>query len=163
MTGEKQGDPIAAAVAGLARHRGRAGLAAALAPLEDLAALTGSQCVDVLKARYRQGNHERAQLFAVIAEVMHRGQADTSMFEEYPGEFAADEVRAALVMTRRAADALCDLAEGVARRLPAVQAGLRRRGDRPAAGAGVPRLDLWSVRRAHVGDRGCIAAQGATS
>ncbi len=74
----------------------------------------------MLKARYRQNNHDRAQLFAVIAEVMHRGQAESNALEEYPGEFASDEVRAALVLTRRAADSLCDLAEGVVREMPTV-------------------------------------------
>ena len=117
MPGETPTDPIADAVVGLVDLP--AGLAAALACL-DLKVLTGSQVVDVLKARYRQNNHDRAQLFAVIAEVLHRGQADTSVLEEYPGEFASDEVRAALVLTRRAADSLCDLAETVVRGLPAV-------------------------------------------
>ncbi len=119
MPGETPTDPIADAVAGLALISSGPGLAAALACL-DLKVLTGSQVVDVLKARYRQNNHDRAQLFAVIAEVLHRGQAETSVLEEYPGEFASDEVRAALVLTRRAADSLCDLAEGVVQRLPSV-------------------------------------------
>ena len=119
MPGETLTDPIADAVAGLASIPTGPSLAAALAGL-DLKALTGSQVVDVLKARYRQNNHDRAQLFAVIAEVLHRGQAESNVFEEYPGEFASDEVRAALVLTRRAADSLCDLAESVVRELPAV-------------------------------------------
>ncbi len=119
MPGETPTDPIADAVAGLAHIPAGPGLAAGLACL-DLRALTGSQVVDVLKARYRQNNHDRAQLFAVIAEVLHRGQAETSVLEEYPGEFASDEVRAALVLTRRAADSLCDLAESVVRELPTV-------------------------------------------
>ena len=119
MPGETLTDPIADAVAGLASIPVGPTLAAALASL-DLRALTGSQVVDVLKARYRQNNHDRAQLFAVIAEVMHRGQAESNALEEYPGEFASDEVRAALVLTRRAADSLCDLAEGVVREQPTV-------------------------------------------
>ncbi len=119
VPGETQSDPIADAVAGLVHVPSGPSLAAALACL-DLKVLTGSQVVDVLKARYRQNSHDRAQLFAVIAEVMHRGQAESTVFEEYPGEFAADEVRAALVLTRRAADSLCDLAESVVRSLPTV-------------------------------------------
>ena len=119
MPGETPSDPIADAVTGLVHIPSGPSLAAALACL-DLRVLTGSQVVDVLKARYRQNNHDRAQLFAVIAEVMHRGQAASTAFEEYPGEFASDEVRAALVLTRRAADSLCDLAESVVRRLPTV-------------------------------------------
>ena len=134
-------------------------LDAALASL-DLKALTGSQVVDVLKARYRQNNHDRAQLFAVIAEVMHRGQAESNALEEYPGEFASDEVRAALVLTRRAADSLCDLAEGVVREQPTVYQAFAELGDRPAPGAGIPRLDLRPVRPAHRGHHRCAAAPG---
>ncbi len=119
MPGETPTDSVADAVAGLVDLPAGPSLAAALACL-DLKVLTGSQVVDVLKARYRQNNHDRAQLFAVIAEVLHRGQAETSVLEEYPGEFASDEVRAALVLTRRAADSLCDLAETVVRGLPSV-------------------------------------------
>ena len=71
MPGETQSDPIADAVAGLATSRsGR--LCPRRWPCWISKALTGSQVVDVLKARYRQNNHERAQLLAVTAEVMHR-------------------------------------------------------------------------------------------
>ena len=35
----------------------------------DLARLSGFDCVEVLKARYRQVNHERAQLMAAMVEV----------------------------------------------------------------------------------------------
>src|SRR5258705_1113000 len=116
-------DPIAQAVAALEHTPAGLVLAAALASL-DLSSLTGSQCVDVLKARYRQGNQERGQLFAIITEVMHRQDPDSTVFEQWPGEFAADEVRAALLFTRRAADDLCDFAEDLVRRLPPVQAAL---------------------------------------
>ncbi len=101
----------------------RSGLAltAALAPL-DLKALTGSQVVDVLKARYRQNNHERAQLLAVADEVMLRSEAEWEVpGDRWPGELGADEVRAALVFSRSAAEKLCMFAEDVVRRLPEVQ------------------------------------------
>jgi Domain of unknown function (DUF222) len=140
VPGETQSDPIADAVAGLADISVGPGLAAALAPLEDLKTLTGSQCLDLLKALYRQNNHDRAQLFAVITEVMRRTEAQTVVPEDvWPVEFAADEVRAALVMTRTAAEGLCALAEDVLRRLPAVQ---------QAFAAGVidqPRVRVFSV------------------
>jgi hypothetical protein len=97
------------------------GLAAALASL-DLPSLTGSQCIDVVQACFRQDNHQRAALLAILAEVIHCGEADTTVAQQYPGEFAADEVRAALMLTRRAAENLCQLAADVLRRLPAVQA-----------------------------------------
>ena len=122
MPGETPCDPIADAVSALEHTPVGPGLAAALAPL-DLTTLTGSQVVDVLKARYRQANHERAQLFAVITEAMRRTQAETVVPDHiWPVEFAADEIRAALVLTRTAAEGLCSLAEDVARRLPTVQA-----------------------------------------
>ncbi len=123
MPGETPSDPIADAVAGLADVPVGPALSAALALL-DLTALTGSQVVDVLKARYRQNSHERAQLLAVTAEVMHRNTADTAQSipgDVWPGEFAADEVRAALVFSRNAAEKLCMFAEDVVRRLPDVQ------------------------------------------
>jgi len=107
VPGETRCDPIADAVAGLAHIPAGPGLAAALASV-DLKGLTGSQCVDVVKARYRQASHERGQLFAVIAEVMHRDEADSPVFAQWPGEFAADEVRAALVLTRRSAEPMTD-------------------------------------------------------
>src|SRR5258706_6658245 len=116
-------DPIAQAVAALEHTPAGLGLAAALASL-DLSSLTGPQCVDVLRARSRQGNQERGELFAIISEVMHRCGPDSTVFEQWPGEFAADEVRAALLFTRRAADGLCGFAEDVVRRLPAVQAAM---------------------------------------
>src|SRR5258705_2384624 len=116
-------DPIAATVAALEHTPVGLALAAALASL-DLSSLTGSQCIDVLRARYRQANHERGQLFAIITEVMHRQDPDTTVVEQWPGEFASDEVRAALLLTRRAADDLCDFAEDMVRRLPAVQGAL---------------------------------------
>ena len=43
-------------------------LSAALVGL-DLARLSGFDCVEVLKARYRQFNHDRAQVMAAMVEV----------------------------------------------------------------------------------------------
>ena len=73
----------------------------------DLARLGGFDCVEVLKAQYRQLNHDRARLMATMVEV---GLADIGPDDEprrlsAPTEFSADEIRAALVLTRRAADA----------------------------------------------------------
>ncbi len=75
VPGETLSDPIAETVAALGDTPAGPELAAALASL-DLTTLTGSQCVDVLKARYRQSNHERAQLLTVVAEVIRRTEAD---------------------------------------------------------------------------------------
>jgi hypothetical protein len=67
--------------------------------------LSGYDCVEVLKARYRQLNHERAQLTAAMVEVglCGIGPDDELPRRAIPDEFSADEVRAALVLTRRAA------------------------------------------------------------
>ncbi len=122
MPGEKLSDSIAESVAALGDTTAGPELAALLSSL-DLTKLTGSQCVDVLKARYRQSSHERSQLMAVVAEVTRRTEPDTTAAEEGPVEFGTDEVRAALVLTRRAAGDLCELADDLTRRLP----GCRRR------------------------------------
>src|SRR5262245_32628594 len=124
MPGEKLADPIAETVAALGPTAAGPKLAAMLSLVADLPSLTGSQCVDVLKARHRQSNHERGQLLAVVAEVTRRTDADKTVFEDCPIEFGVDEVRAALVMTRRAAGDLCGLAEDLRSRLPQVQAAL---------------------------------------
>src|SRR5258705_10293873 len=106
MPGGKQADPIAETVAALEHTPAGPALATALASV-DLNVLTGSQVVDVVKALYRQDSHGRAQLFAGIAEAMRRNEADSPAFEQRPGEFAADEMRAALVLTPPAAESLC--------------------------------------------------------
>ena len=81
-------------------------LAAVLSDI-DLTRLSGFDCVRVLKARYRQLNHERAQLMAAMVEVglCAIGPDDQPRRRSVPDEFAADEIRAALVLTRHAADA----------------------------------------------------------
>ncbi|HET6214381.1 MAG TPA: DUF222 domain-containing protein, partial [Micromonosporaceae bacterium] len=83
-----------------------------------------ADCVQVLRAQYRQVSHERARLMTAIAEVALRDDADGTGRLAEPSEFAFDEVRAALVWTRRAADAQCALALDLVRRLPAVHAAL---------------------------------------
>ena len=123
MPGETLSDSIAETVAALGDTAAGPDLAALLSLL-DLTKLTGSQCVDVLKARYRQSSHERGQLMAVVAEVVRRTEADSTASDDHPVEFGADEVRAALVLTRRAAGDLCELADDLTQRLPRVQDAL---------------------------------------
>ena len=77
MPGGEQDDPIAETVAALEHIPAGPALAAALAAV-DLNVLTGSQSVDVVKALYRQDSHQRAQLFAGIAVVMHRNEPDSA-------------------------------------------------------------------------------------
>jgi hypothetical protein len=100
-------------------------LAGVLAGIE-LSRLSGYDCVEVLKARYRQVNHERARLMATMVEV---GLCDSGPDDELPriaepDEFSADEIRTALVFTRNAADAQFRLAHDLATRLPAVHVAM---------------------------------------
>ena len=100
-------------------------LAAVLSEI-DLARLTGFDCVRVLKAQYRQVNHERARLMAAMVEVglCGLGPDDQPHRRMVPDEFSADEIRAALVLTRRAADAQFWLAYDLLTRLPAVHSAM---------------------------------------
>ncbi|HSL07653.1 MAG TPA: DUF222 domain-containing protein [Pseudonocardiaceae bacterium] len=100
-------------------------LARVLAGLE-LSRLSGFDCVEVLKAQYRQANHERARVMAVMAEVGVCGLVPEGDLTRrvLPDEFSADEVRAALVLTRRAAHGQCWLAHDLVTRLPQVHAAM---------------------------------------
>ncbi|MDQ3763702.1 MAG: HNH endonuclease [Actinomycetota bacterium] len=100
-------------------------LARVLAGLE-LSRLSGFDCVEVLKAQYRQANHERARVMAAMAEVGVCGLApdDDLTRMATPDEFSADEVRVALVLTRRAAQAQFWLAHDLVTRLPQVHAAM---------------------------------------
>jgi hypothetical protein len=84
--------------------------------------------VQVLKAQYRQANHERARVMAVMAEVGLCGgvgpTGDELRRRAEPDQFAADEVRAALVLTRRAAEGQFWVAHDLVSRLPAVHAAM---------------------------------------
>ncbi|HET9116825.1 MAG TPA: DUF222 domain-containing protein, partial [Pseudonocardiaceae bacterium] len=93
----------------------------------DLSRLSGFDCVRVLKAQYRQSNHERARVLAAMAEVGLCGVApadDELRRMALPDEFSADEVRAALVLTRRAAQDQFSLGWDLVTRLPQVHAAM---------------------------------------
>lgn len=100
-------------------------LAAALSGI-DVSRVSESDCVEVLKAHNRQLNHDRARLLTVMAEVGVRVPSpdDEVRRTAEPDEFAADEIRAALALTRRAADNQLWLAWGLRQRLPAVLAAM---------------------------------------
>jgi hypothetical protein len=100
-------------------------LARVLAGIEP-SRLSGYDCVEVLKAQYRQVNHERARLMAAMVEVGLRGIGPDDELPRMaiPDEFSADEIRAALVLSRRAADAQFWLAYDLLTRLPAVHAAM---------------------------------------
>ncbi|MGQ0716179.1 MAG: hypothetical protein ACT4NP_02480, partial [Pseudonocardiales bacterium] len=73
----------------------------------DISALTGADAVEVLRARHRQLSHDQAQLLAAMVEVglcdPSAGAGTVVRLGEAP-RYAADEIRAALAWTRRAAD-----------------------------------------------------------
>lgn len=107
---------------GLAEMPPGPGLAAALATL-DLPGMAGDDVVDVMLAQSRQLAHEQARMFAVLSEVICRrpfaGPGEVRRAET-PELYGADEVRAALAWTRRAADAETDLAFTLVHKLPRV-------------------------------------------
>ena len=99
-------------------------LAAALARI-DATRVPNNELLVLLAAQARQAAHEAARLLGVIAEI---GRA-TPTFDDgavdrldRPVPHAADEVRAALAWSRRAADRECDLAEQLVHDLPQVYA-----------------------------------------
>ena len=89
----------------------------------DISALTGTDVVEVLRARARQLSHEQAQLLAAMVEVgicdPAVGPDEVARLEVAP-PYAADEIRAALAWTRRAAEREYEFAQALVMRLPAV-------------------------------------------
>lgn len=100
-------------------------LSAVLAGI-DLSRLVGYDCVRVVQARYRQLSHERAGLMAAMVESGRcvGGPGDELARSAEPDEYAADEIRAALVLTRRAAENQFWLAYDVVTTLPALHAAM---------------------------------------
>ncbi|HET9256361.1 MAG TPA: DUF222 domain-containing protein [Pseudonocardiaceae bacterium] len=107
---------------GLAEMAPGPGLSALLAGI-DIHAVTGSDAVEVLRARARQLSHEQARLLATMVEVglcdPDAGNDEVARLRESP-PYAGDEIRAALTWTRRAADRELDFAETLVLRMPAV-------------------------------------------
>jgi hypothetical protein len=101
------------------------GLAAALAGI-DADRVSPFGLTYLLQARFRQANHERGELLAAAVRILGcKVPAPLSELMRKPDWFAADEVRAALRLTRRAAKRLCELAWDLHRRLPDVLAAMR--------------------------------------
>src|SRR5690606_21015998 len=117
---ERHGDRVDSPVAALSGTPAGPELAAALGQL-DVGRLSDWELVEVLRARYRQANHDRGQLFRVLCEMTRRWQEPAMLRPEDPAwAWASSEVAAALVLTRSAADALCGLAWDLEDRLPEV-------------------------------------------
>lgn len=110
------------------------GLAAVLGSIEP-AQVPNDRMLELLRAQYRQLCHEQARMAAVLAELGRCSgfprPGEVHRLPE-PDRFAAEESRAALRWTRRAADTEHDLAEAVVHRRPAVFAAWHTgRIDRP--------------------------------
>ncbi|BCB84173.1 hypothetical protein Psuf_014860 [Phytohabitans suffuscus] len=102
-------------------------LATALARV-DRAALNGFELVEVAKATCRQVAHYQAELLATVAEIAYcppGNETSPAQRTDHPAEYAADEVRLALTLTRRAADILMGDAYTLVERLPTVHQALR--------------------------------------
>jgi hypothetical protein len=91
----------------------------------DVSSVSGGARVSVLRARQRQASHYEAAVYgdmAAISDYMLELGDDLPCAEES----AALEIRAALRMTRRAADTELGLAQDFRHRLPAVGRALAR-------------------------------------
>jgi hypothetical protein len=89
----------------------------------DRSRLNGHDLVTVMKAQARQAAHLQAELLATMAEMAYcpeGGPQSAVERKDEPGEFAADEIRAALAPTRRSAEGELDLAMRLRERLPEV-------------------------------------------
>ncbi|TDD69690.1 HNH endonuclease [Jiangella aurantiaca] len=94
-------------------------LAAALARVP-VRRVRGHDTVDVMTAAYRQACHAQAVFLRALLETgMRRAHSGDGVSRvEWPGEFAAEEARAALVWSRRRADSTFEFAWQVHERLP---------------------------------------------
>jgi hypothetical protein len=118
----------------------------------DVERVSGYDRIVVLRAIQRQASHTQAQLYTAIAAVAdHMESVEFPDDRELAWEAAATEIRAALRLTRRAAETETDLAVTVRRRLPRVwNALLRGSIDRPRAvviAHGTAHLDEEAARR----------------
>ncbi|MEE8374945.1 MAG: DUF222 domain-containing protein [Acidimicrobiia bacterium] len=89
----------------------------------DRSKLSGHDTLRVMKARNRQIAHFQAELAADMVEVAHRTDADMGRSEE-AWDYASDEIRAALTLTRRAAESELDFATDIYERFPQVFSAL---------------------------------------
>jgi hypothetical protein len=120
------GKEFAAIPAGLDLMPTGPALGAILASI-DVDALSGHDRVVVLRAQQRMASHFQAQVYAAMAAVAdHMDRVEFTDDPELAWEAAATEIRAALRLTRRAAESELDTAVAVRRRLPGVWVALQR-------------------------------------
>ena len=121
---EAEAEAVMARVHALVEVPAGPALAAALAGIDEDAA-PGLGLTYVMQARARQANHERGELLATVGRILHYPIAGVAVSLTGPDEFAVDEVRAGLRLTRKAAAKLCELAWDLRRRLPRVLDAMR--------------------------------------
>ena len=111
--------------------------------------MSGYDRIVVLRAHQRMASHYAAQVLRDMAEVSAAFVAEDGVNVQSADEYAAAEIRAALRLTRRSADAELSFALDLQRRLPQV----------------VESLDLGNidVRRAKVFDRNTVDLPIATA
>ncbi len=108
---------------GLAQMAPGLGLAVLLAGI-DFASVADGEVVDVLVARDRQGAHDRARFLGAVLETAQRSSAVWGSAPGQVSRYAADEVRAALMLTPWGADGLVDFAWEIFVRLPRLGEGM---------------------------------------
>jgi hypothetical protein len=87
----------------------------------DVDRVSGHDRVVVLRAQQRMASYFQAQMYAAMASVAdHMDHTEFTDDADLAWEAAATEIRAALRLTRRAAESELDLAIGLRRRLPRV-------------------------------------------
>lgn len=130
----------------------------------DRSKLSGHDTVRVMKARNRQIAHFQAELAADMVEVSHRTDAEMGRSEE-AWDYASDEIRAALTLTRRAAESELDFATDIYERFPQMFEALHEgRIDVRKAKAiiyGIAHLDIETADR--VVDQILLEASGLTT
>ena len=82
--------------------------------------MSGYDRIVVLRAHQRMASHYAAQVLRDMAEVSAAFVAEDSVNVQSADEYAAAEIRAALRLTRRSADAELSFALDLQRRLPQV-------------------------------------------
>ncbi|HSG78318.1 MAG TPA: DUF222 domain-containing protein [Acidimicrobiia bacterium] len=91
----------------------------------DLDSLSGYDRVDFLRAAHRMLSHVQAQAYAAVAAIAdHMEDSVYADRLEVAWDATATEIRAALRLTRRSAEAELEMALDIHRRLPAVGAAL---------------------------------------
>lgn len=113
----------------------------------DRTELNGYELVILMRARARQLAHLQAEFYADMVELAHSEPChvdDPPNRTQVMDEFASDEIRAALVWTRRAADYHLGLGWELVERLPQVWEALRR------GGIDLPKAKVILDRTAHL-------------